>query len=133
MTQIIHNVAAVGIRPDALETYLELHRQQPDSVRQAMKAAHILSYRMYLLRSQNIVISVSSRDAATLAADRRQMDNDPASAGVAAYVSRHAARIARERNDPPSLCVGAARSLRTLGAPEMLKSRSLVRSDLQLD
>jgi L-rhamnose mutarotase len=77
MTQIIRSVAAIGIRPDALSTYLDLHNQQPEAVRDAMRAAHINSYRMYLLKSQNIVISVSERDASTLAADKVRLSSDP--------------------------------------------------------
>lgn len=103
MTQIIHNVAAVGIRPDELETYLELHRQQPDAVRQAMKAAHILSYKMYLLRSQNLVISVSSRDAASLVTDRKQMDNDRAMQEWLRTCRAMQLALPGERNEPPSL------------------------------
>ena len=103
MSQILRSVAAVGIRPEALETYLELHRQQPDAVRRAMRAAHIQNYRMYLLRSQNVVISVSERDAATLAADKRQMDNDPIMQDWLRTCRAMQIALPGERNEPPSL------------------------------
>ena len=103
MTQVVHNVAAVGIRPETLETYLELHRQQPDAVRRAMQAANILSYRMFLLRSQNLVISVSSRDATTLAADRRRMDGDPVMQEWLRTCRAMQVALPGERSEPPSL------------------------------
>lgn len=103
MSQILRTVAAVGIRPEALETYLDLHRQQPDAMRQAMRSAHIQSYRMYLLRSQNVVISVSERDAATLVADRRQIDNDPIMQEWLRTCRAMQVALPGERSEPPSL------------------------------
>ena len=103
MTQILRSVAAVGIRGDALPAYLELHRQQPDAVREAMLRAHILTYRMYLLRSQNLVISVSERDAATVVEDKRQMDNDPIMQAWLKTCRAMQIALPGENNQPPSL------------------------------
>ena len=103
MTHILRSVAAVGIRGDALPAYLELHRHQPDAVREAMLRSHILTYRMYLLKSQSIVVSVSERQAATVIEDRRQMNNDPVMQDWLKTCRAMQIALPGERNEPPLL------------------------------
>jgi L-rhamnose mutarotase len=103
MKRLIRSVSAVAIVPDVLETYLELHARQPDAVRAAMRAANIEEYRMYLLRSQNIVISVSERVAATATADALRMAQDPVMIDWLTTCRAMQARLPGERHQPPSL------------------------------
>ena len=103
MTNILRSVAAIGIDPASLESYLEVHRQQPDAVRLAMREANILSYRMSLLRSQNMVISVSERQADTLDADRARLAADPVMREWLATCRPMQRHLAGERQEPPSL------------------------------